>query len=232
MLRGWIRIRLPPHHRIDGGWKTTTPAPGALGGMSAAMAAASTMADQTEGRTGRRSQREGCVTWTGRPSTRCRRPLGLARVVFQLRVATVQPGVDHEQHGDDGNDDDDREDDGAHRSTLLAPSLAPPSRWLWMARWRHRALIPGAGKAIRRDLQHLRLVMLITGSWPGGRRCCWPARTHGSARPGRPAWRGGRPPQAWPQLLGHDLHHRAGAAILGRPCPLLEPAQDHDPAAL
>jgi hypothetical protein len=29
------------------------------------------------------------------------------------------------------------------------------------------------------------------------------------------------PPQAWPQLLGHDLVHRLGAAILSRPCQLL-----------
>jgi hypothetical protein len=41
-----------------------------------------------------------------------------------------------------------------------------------------------------------------------------------------------RPPQAWPQLLGHDLHDRAGAAVLGGPAPLLELAHDHDAAAL
>jgi len=40
------------------------------------------------------------------------------------------------------------------------------------------------------------------------------------------------PPQAWPQLLGHDLDDRPGAAILGGPAPLLKPAHDHDPAAL
>jgi hypothetical protein len=38
--------------------------------------------------------------------------------------------------------------------------------------------------------------------------------------------------KAWPQLLGHDLDGRAGAAVLGSPAPLLEAAQDHDPAAL
>ena len=48
-------------------------------------------------------------------------------------------------------------------------------------------------------------------------------------RPGR-----GRrcPPQAWPQLVGHYLHDRSGAAVLSGPAPLLEPAHDHDPAAL
>ena len=46
--------------------------------------------------------------------------------------------------------------------------------------------------------------------------------------PGRPSRGGGRPPQAEAQLLGHDLHHRSGAAVLSRPGPLLEPAHDHD----
>jgi hypothetical protein len=46
-----------------------------------------------------------------------------------------------------------------------------------------------------------------------------------------------RPGRRWPsagsvQLRGHDLHGRPGAAVLGRPGPLLEPAHDHDPAAL
>jgi hypothetical protein len=41
-----------------------------------------------------------------------------------------------------------------------------------------------------------------------------------------------RPPQARPQLLGHALHGRAGAAILSGPAPLLKPTHDHDPAAL
>src|SRR4029453_3206132 len=38
--------------------------------------------------------------------------------------------------------------------------------------------------------------------------------------------------EARPQLLSHDLHHRAGVAILGSPAPLLEPTHDHHPAAL
>jgi hypothetical protein len=38
--------------------------------------------------------------------------------------------------------------------------------------------------------------------------------------------------EARPELLGHDLHNRAGAAVLGRPGPLLEPTHDHHPAAL
>jgi hypothetical protein len=44
-------------------------------------------------------------------------------------------------------------------------------------------------------------------------------------------WRGGRPPQAWTQLLGDDLDDLAGAAVLSGPGPLLEPAHDHHPAA-
>jgi hypothetical protein len=36
-----------------------------------------------------------------------------------------------------------------------------------------------------------------------------------------------RPPQARPQLLGHHLDHGAGAAVLGRPGPLVQPAHDH-----
>src|SRR5215218_1488487 len=42
---------------------------------------------------------------------------------------------------------------------------------------------------------------------------------------------GGRPPQARPQLLGHDLDHRPGAAVLSGPGPRLEPTADHHPAA-
>src|SRR5215207_11006514 len=40
-----------------------------------------------------------------------------------------------------------------------------------------------------------------------------------------------RPPQAWPQLLGRDLDHGSGAAILSGPGALLEPTDYHDPAA-
>jgi hypothetical protein len=52
--------------------------------------------------------------------------------------------------------------------------------------------------------------------------------------PRRPGRRRRCPPEARPQLLGHHLHlhGRAGAAILGGPCPLLQSAHDHDPAAL
>jgi len=41
-----------------------------------------------------------------------------------------------------------------------------------------------------------------------------------------------RPTEARPQLLGHDLDDRAGATVLSGPGPLLEPAHDHNPAAL
>jgi hypothetical protein len=41
-----------------------------------------------------------------------------------------------------------------------------------------------------------------------------------------------RPPEARPQLVGYDLHDRAGAAVLGGPAPLQPSAHDHDPAAL
>jgi hypothetical protein len=47
-----------------------------------------------------------------------------------------------------------------------------------------------------------------------------------------PPERAEEPTAGSPQLVGHDLDRRAGAAILGRPAPLLEPALDHDPAAL
>ena len=50
--------------------------------------------------------------------------------------------------------------------------------------------------------------------------------------PRRPGRRCRRPTQARPELLGHDLDHRPGAAVLSRPAPLLESAHDHDPAAL
>jgi hypothetical protein len=53
--------------------------------------------------------------------------------------------------------------------------------------------------------------------------------------PGRryrgPGRRCRRPAKARPQLLGQHLDHRVGAAVVGRPGPLLEPAHDHDPAA-
>jgi hypothetical protein len=35
-----------------------------------------------------------------------------------------------------------------------------------------------------------------------------------------------------PELVGHDLHDRAGAAVLSRPGPLLEPADHYDPLPL
>ena len=40
--------------------------------------------------------------------------------------------------------------------------------------------------------------------------------------PRRPGRDRRRPPQAWPQLLGHDLHQGPGAAVLVGPGPLLE----------
>jgi hypothetical protein len=43
---------------------------------------------------------------------------------------------------------------------------------------------------------------------------------------GRPARRGGRPTKARPQLLGHHLHDRSGAADLRGPAPLLESTHD------
>jgi len=42
----------------------------------------------------------------------------------------------------------------------------------------------------------------------------------------------GHLPQARPQLLGHDLDHGSGAAVLSSPAPLLEPTHDYHPAAL
>jgi hypothetical protein len=55
---------------------------------------------------------------------------------------------------------------------------------------------------------------------PSHRWSSWPPLL-APRRPGRR-----RPPQAWPQLLGHDLDDRSGAAVLSGPAPLLEPAHD------
>ena len=49
--------------------------------------------------------------------------------------------------------------------------------------------------------------------------------------PRRPGRRCRRPTKARPQRLGHDLDHRPGAAVLGRPAPLRKSAHDFDPAA-
>jgi hypothetical protein len=71
------------------------------------------------------------------------------------------------------------------------------------------------------------------GSRPGGARSTphrWLTWLLALA-PRRPSRRRRRPPQARPQLLGHDLDDRACAAVLGGPTPLPEPAHDHDPAA-
>jgi hypothetical protein len=57
-------------------------------------------------------------------------------------------------------------------------------------------------------------------------RSSWRLATRGPGRGRR------RPPQAWTQLLGQHLHDGPAAAVLGGPAPLLEPAHDHDPAAL
>jgi hypothetical protein len=65
----------------------------------------------------------------------------------------------------------------------------------------------------------------------GPQGSCRPTITHGSAWPARPGHGGSRPPQGRAQLLGEDLDGGPGAAVLGGPCPLLEPAHDHDPAA-
>ena len=58
-----------------------------------------------------------------------------------------------------------------------------------------------------------------------------PHRSSGLLAARGPSRGGRRPTQAWPQLLGHDLHDGAGAAVLSGPGPLLEAAHDHDPAA-
>jgi hypothetical protein len=68
----------------------------------------------------------------------------------------------------------------------------------------------------------------VTASSPpeGGGQC----RTYLSSRLGRPARCRRCPPQAWPELVGHNLDDLAGAVILSGPGPLLEPTHDHDPA--
>jgi hypothetical protein len=47
----------------------------------------------------------------------------------------------------------------------------------------------------------------------------------------RPRRRRRRPAQARAELVGHDLHDRPRAAVLGGPSALLKPTHDHDPAA-
>jgi hypothetical protein len=54
--------------------------------------------------------------------------------------------------------------------TLLAPIVAPPSRMTVDGSMAPRGTHARCGKAIRRDLWHMRLVTLITGIWPGGGR--------------------------------------------------------------
>ena len=73
---------------------------------------------------------------------------------------------------------------------------------------------------------------LAKASSPCDTSSCWSSRllALASRRPGRGCCR--PPSQAWPQLVDHDLDGGPGAAVLSGPCPLLEPAQDHDPAAL
>jgi hypothetical protein len=75
-----------------------------------------------------------------------------------------------------------------------------------------------------------------TAQYGGGLTCRQGRRqsriASGFDRPRRPGRRRRRPTQAWPQLLGHDLDQLPAAAILSGPAPLLEPAHDHDPAAL
>ena len=68
----------------------------------------------------------------------------------------------------------------------------------------------------------------VTASSPpeGGGQC----RTYLSSRLGRPARCRRCPPQAWPELVGHNLDDLAGVVILSGPGPLLEPTHDHDPA--
>jgi hypothetical protein len=72
--------------------------------MPAARTAAVPVAGQTAKRTSRPTllARDALRGPAARPPDVVE-PLGLARVVLQLRVPTVQPGVDHEQQDDDGN---------------------------------------------------------------------------------------------------------------------------------
>jgi hypothetical protein len=50
--------------------------------------------------------------------------------------------------------------------------------------------------------------------------------------PRGPGRRRRRPTEARPQLLGQHFDRGSGTAVLSGPAPLLEPAHDHDPAAL
>jgi hypothetical protein len=70
--------------------------------------------------------------------------------------------LEEEVEDRDANEDG-RGNEELHRIALLAPIVALRAGWRWMARWRHRGTDARCGKAIRRDLWHLRLVTLITG---------------------------------------------------------------------
>src|SRR5215211_1513495 len=82
------------------------------------------------------------------------------------------------------------------------------------------------------DLLGLGASRILPSRRGGGRS---PARRSSSSllagARGGPCRSGGRPSQARPELVGHDLNGLPGAAILSGPAPLLEPAHDHDPAA-
>jgi hypothetical protein len=49
--------------------------------------------------------------------------------------------------------------------------------------------------------------------------------------PRHPGRGGRRPREAWPQLVGHDIDHGAGAAVLSGPGAQLEPAHDDSAAS-
>jgi integrase len=82
------------------------------------------------------------------------------------------------------------------------------------------------GAKVERDAG---MLLASTASRSSHRWSSW-LLARAARRPGR---RRRRPPQARPQLLGHDLDGGSGAAVLSRPAALLEPAHDHQrPAPL
>jgi hypothetical protein len=90
MLRVSIRVPLPSHHRIDDGWQTTTPAPSACDGHLDRQDRGLDHG-QSDGRADQPADAASERDALGRPAARppeIVEPLGLARVVLQLRVAT------------------------------------------------------------------------------------------------------------------------------------------------
>jgi hypothetical protein len=84
MLRVSIRVRVPPHQRIDGGLKMTTPAPGGLDGHVGRQDRGLDLG-RSDGRADQPADAAGQGDALGGPAARppdVVEPLGLARIVL------------------------------------------------------------------------------------------------------------------------------------------------------